>query len=676
MKMVCRWKKEVAAGIAMTLLSFVPNVAMAAGIPAKHAAKNKIIIFVWDGLRPDSISEADTPNLARLRAEGVTFTDNHSTYPTFTMINAASIASGGLPGTTGFFGNTVWQPGAKVKTITGEPLDSRQPVFTGDYAVLQSLNAYYRNQLLLVASLFETAQAAGLKTAAIGKSGPAFIQDYKKGGIILDENTVFPLSFAKELQAASIPLPKNTVFAHRSGALQLAPGNGNPTESEPIRRMADGATSDPTGAGQALYNRANAYMMDVYLNFILPRKNPDLAMIWFRNPDVTNHAYGVGGANHRAALTAQDNLLGLLREKLKQLGQDGKTNIIVVSDHGHSSVSGPTTTFPLRAIDQGAVGGIAATGYSVSGDVRTADLLTRAGFLAYDGKGCLYNPIMMGIKRDGSTVYPISEDSQGTICGAVGKKYVTGNFMVPQEFPPGSHPLVIAANGGSEYIYVPDRDRDTVGKVIRFLQSREEYGAVFVDTRYGAVPGTFSLQSVGLENTAGRNPDIVVSLNYDENEVIQGYKGTQFSSATNRNRGSHGSFSPVDVRNTLIIQGPDFKSGFQDALPTGNIDVAPTVAHLLGLTLRSAREGRVLLEALAKTGETNVGNDQAASAVRVDVLRSEQPATGLVMRLATDPDGNDIDSTKNSYAVELHMKRLRQQGRDHVYFDQATAIRQ
>jgi hypothetical protein len=46
-----------------------------------------------------------------------------------------------------------------------------QLVFTGDYAILQSLNAYYRNQLLLVESLFETAQAAGLKTAAVGKTG-------------------------------------------------------------------------------------------------------------------------------------------------------------------------------------------------------------------------------------------------------------------------------------------------------------------------------------------------------------------------------------------------------------------------------------------------------------------------------------------------------------------------
>src|SRR4051794_5047112 len=53
-----------------------------------------VIIFVWDGMRPDSITAADTPNLLALKQHGVEFSDNHSTYPTFTMMNAASFATG------------------------------------------------------------------------------------------------------------------------------------------------------------------------------------------------------------------------------------------------------------------------------------------------------------------------------------------------------------------------------------------------------------------------------------------------------------------------------------------------------------------------------------------------------------------------------------------------------
>src|SRR6266498_2430044 len=144
-------------------------VGMIQGCDDAAAQERKVIIFVWDGLRPDSINPTDTPNLHALRESGVEFTDNHSTYPTFTMINAASFATGSFPGTTGFDGNTLWAPGAAGSDASGNVVDFGQPVFTEDYAILQDLDAYYNNQLLLVGTLFQAAQAVGLTTAAIGK---------------------------------------------------------------------------------------------------------------------------------------------------------------------------------------------------------------------------------------------------------------------------------------------------------------------------------------------------------------------------------------------------------------------------------------------------------------------------------------------------------------------------
>jgi Type I phosphodiesterase / nucleotide pyrophosphatase len=67
-------------------------------------ADRSVIVVVWDGLRPDAISGADTPNLARLRDAGSDFADNHSTYPTFTMMNSASFATGAFPDATGYYG--------------------------------------------------------------------------------------------------------------------------------------------------------------------------------------------------------------------------------------------------------------------------------------------------------------------------------------------------------------------------------------------------------------------------------------------------------------------------------------------------------------------------------------------------------------------------------------------
>jgi hypothetical protein len=61
----------------------------------------------------------------------------------------------------------------------------------------------------------------------------------------------------------------------------------------------------------------------------------------------------------------------------------------------------------------------------------------------------------------------------------------------------------------------------------------------------------------------------------------------------------HGSISPYDLRNTLVMQGPDLRSGWRSSVPVGNIDLCPTLTHLLGLANGTSMDGRVLSEALA-----------------------------------------------------------------------------
>src|SRR5919206_399961 len=257
------------------------------GTPAQE---RKVIIFVWDGLRPDSINPADTPNLHALREAGVEFTDNHSTYPTFTMMNAASFATGGFPGSTGYYGNTLWQPGAEGKNSAGAPVDFQQPVFSEDYAILADLTRHLKGDLFLIETLFEAAQKAGLTTATIGKTGAAYIQDYKRGGMMLDEKAVLPLAFAKELQDAGFALPAQSPNAFAPGEISLAPGNGDPTHFDPQKRLKDGASSDPTDASGSPFKGALQYMLRVYLDYVLPKKNPRLTVLWLRDPDSTQHA--------------------------------------------------------------------------------------------------------------------------------------------------------------------------------------------------------------------------------------------------------------------------------------------------------------------------------------------------------------------------------------------------
>ena len=678
-----------------------PAPTLAAAVPAAKpkAPKPKVIVCVWDGLRPDSISDQVTPNLARLRDhEGVNFSDHHSVYPTFTMMNAAALATGAYPEQHGFYGNTEYQPGPVGQNADGKAIDFSQPVFTEDHGVLQALDGFYRARgargLFAVETLFESAHTAGLRTAAIGKIGPVFLQDLRPDdslSVVLDENVALPFGFAKQLQAANFALPANTArYSYSPGqTLTLADTNGKPTAalSERQIRLADGATPDPRASLGSAHNAANAYLMRVFLDYILPKFDPDLSIVWLRNPDSTGHQFGPGTPNYQDALRDQDALLGKLQARLEELDLGESTDLIVVSDHGHSTVAGDPAIFPLRALNgeadgHGEVADIDPQGYSVSGEIRSADVLARVGFKhVYDGGGCLLDPVLTGIRKDGSLVYPTRVDRTG-ICSSVpavtptGKKqaptpaqqYSLPAFRVPAPAP--SDAIVIAANGGSEYYYVLDHSPKTVAALARAFQERNAYGAVFVRSLYGAIPGTLPLSAIYAEGRQDSppTPDLIVSFTWDDSAVTGGnaaVPGTEYASAQ-RYRGMHGSFSPRDVHNVLVAQGPHFKVGFEDRSPSGNVDIAPTVAALLALPFH-APDGRVLTEAFAGANSDDRVEVSAVNSTPVTLGRTCRP----------DDPGCERPLSGVNYSVTLVKKTLHVAAtkQNYSYCDRATVTR-
>src|SRR6266853_2777616 len=248
------------------------------GLGAQDAGSiaRRVIIFVWDGLRADDVTPENRPNYFALARSGVVFADHHAVYPTFTMMNSASIATGTYPGAHGFYGNVVYAPLARGKNAKGADIDFSAPAFIEDFGVVEAVRDSYQGRLTLVSTMLQAAQAKGLTTAAIGKFGAAFIQDYKRGGIIFDEDAAMPLAFAKELQQAGYPLPRNSGNAYEAGALTLAKDNGDPTAPIPIQRLNDGQTANPLDCSGALSRRGFAYLTDVFVNYILPNKKPDL----------------------------------------------------------------------------------------------------------------------------------------------------------------------------------------------------------------------------------------------------------------------------------------------------------------------------------------------------------------------------------------------------------------
>ena len=117
-----------------------------------------------------------------------------------------------------------------------------------------------------------------------------------------------------------------------------------------------------------------------------------------------------------------------------------------------------------------------------------------------------------------------------------------------------------------------------------------------------------------------------------------------------------------------MAHGPDFQRGLYNTLPTANVDIAPTVAHILGLNMPGV-QGRPLQEALRG------GPRVTDYAVSVNTHRSSK-RNGLKIKLPTDLDGRAIDPALTTYAVELTTKILTRGGASYTYFDQARAIRE
>jgi arylsulfatase A-like enzyme len=151
--------------------------------------------------------------------------------------------------------------------------------------------------------------------------------------------------------------------------------------------------------------------------------------------------------------------------------------------------------------------------------------------------------------------------------------------------PDGSFDIVVAE--GAIYLR-GGADRTRVATIVAALQQRPEVGAIF--TRDGSVPGTLSFDVARWNHP--RSGEILVSANWTRNKNDAGYEGTTTQSGV----AGHGASSPHDIHNTLIAAGPDFREHATSAAPTGNVDIAPTVLHLLGMTPPPTMTGRVIEE--------------------------------------------------------------------------------
>ena len=272
--------------------------ALTGATPAVAGIATLNLVIVIDGLRPDSVTAGETPNLAQLRREGVNFTNSHAVFPTVTRANAAAIGTGVYPARNGIFGNSLY-----VRAV-----DPSRAFGNDDHRNLLRLDAVTGGRMLMAKSLAEILAERG-KTLAVISSGST-------GGTLLI-NPRGPQGVGVLVNGYWEP---GTRIAFPDAINQAL-----------LRRFP--AAPRPGGARDSYIAPVN-WTQRVLNEFLLPDVKPDVVINWITEPDHTQHAFGAGSPEARAAIRDVDREIGLLLERLRQLNMADRTNIIVVSDHG------------------------------------------------------------------------------------------------------------------------------------------------------------------------------------------------------------------------------------------------------------------------------------------------------------------------------------------------------
>ena len=245
----------------------------------------RAVIIVIDALRPDHVTEGSMPTLWDLAQRGVRFEDHHTLLPSKTRASSATIATGCYPTKHGLVNNQLY--------VAGEVID------VSDFEQLQRLDNSSDGPLLAVPTTMERLARAGLRVAlsTASSSGTTFIQNPKMFGFGVNNSAngfVYPADRKEEIISRFGPAP--------------------------LTRVPD-------------IDR-NRYAAEVLTEYILPELKPHLALIWFSDPDKTQHRYGPGSPETFTALRVVDQCIASIVAKLKELDLFEQTDLLILSDHG------------------------------------------------------------------------------------------------------------------------------------------------------------------------------------------------------------------------------------------------------------------------------------------------------------------------------------------------------
>lgn len=282
-------------------------------------------------------------------------------------------------------------------------------------------------------------------------------------------------------------------------------------------------------------------------------------------PLASQNPSGEGTAS--TLLVDTERVLTAVESKLKERGLFDSTNIVVVAEHGRSTVWKQSKTSFTREMSFGDVpSGKLPPGFLA------IDLIK--AMLREDGGLSLYDPYRNGgeLVRWWEGQYP-----------SHGSAVIAANWKKPH--------LAIAARGGYDALYLPEElDKAEVARLGRYiienLFQQDYVSGVFVnEKRIGQVGGALSLEhlNVGTDSDSfGRVPDIVVNftstvMSCDPNRMCAvSIADTPLQEGHDMAVG----FSSAETESFMAARGPDFRKAFSSKTPASPMDMMRTIDAL------------------------------------------------------------------------------------------------
>lgn len=257
-------------------------------------ADNKILVVVFDGLRPDMVTPALMPHLRRFANAHSVFPRSRAVFPTETRVNAAALVTGQRPDMHGLVANA----------FHAAEVFADHAINTSKMEHLVAADRAWNGGLLTVPSLGERLHSQGktLATVSTASSGSSWLLNHRAEQLGL-------LRWSSHGPAYSAPCAESWQ--------ELEQRFGPPPPAE-----------IPLGARIEHAKR-------IYLDHVWKVIDPDVAILWFADPDTTYHYRGIGSPEAITALRTVDDAFGEIVAAWHAAPDHDRRSIITVSDHGH-----------------------------------------------------------------------------------------------------------------------------------------------------------------------------------------------------------------------------------------------------------------------------------------------------------------------------------------------------